>query len=73
MNESIFETERRAYDKKHPTTDVQCGLCRQSQSAGEMGWMTLNHPNEGIAQYQPLCAECVVRLADFAETLTCAA
>ena len=73
MNESIFETEKRAYDKAHYTTDVKCGLCGQSESAGELGWMTLNHPNEGIAQFKPLCTSCVTRLADFAETLSCVA
>jgi hypothetical protein len=73
MKESIFETERRKYENKHSCNEQKCGLCKQANYANEMGWMTLNHPNEGIAQYQPLCAQCVVRIADFAEALSNAA
>ena len=69
MNESLFETEKRAFYKAHPSHDVRCTLCGSNESAGELGWITLNHPNEGIAQFKHLCVNCCVRIADYIETI----
>lgn len=66
MNETILETKKRELDNNH------CGACgAAAELPGDLGWMTLRHPSGQIKQFEQLCGDCCVRLADFFELLQC--